>query len=131
MKKLTKQIFKKNQQPLLLKSISKQQQFCTFLQSKQLKPLLEQDIYQLDDHKIDINKYKTFNHELVYHHDPKEIEINENNSTSLNLCNSINVALKQAMEKDPNSLVFGEDVAFGGVFRCTVDLREQYSVYNR
>ena len=24
------------------------------------------------------------------------------------------------------SVIFGEDVAFGGVFRCTVDLREKY-----
>jgi 2-oxoisovalerate dehydrogenase E1 component beta subunit len=31
-----------------------------------------------------------------------------------------------AMEEDPTSVVFGEDVAFGGVFRCTVGLQEKF-----
>lgn len=31
-----------------------------------------------------------------------------------------------AMEKDPTACVLGEDVAFGGVFRCTVGLRDKY-----
>ena len=31
-----------------------------------------------------------------------------------------------AMEKDPNSIIFGEDVKFGGVFRCTMGLNEKY-----
>ena len=26
----------------------------------------------------------------------------------------------------PHAVVFGEDVAFGGVFRCTMDLRNQF-----
>ncbi len=31
-----------------------------------------------------------------------------------------------ALEKDPTACIFGEDVAFGGVFRCTVGLQEKY-----
>ena len=27
---------------------------------------------------------------------------------------------------DPSAVVFGEDVAFGGVFRCSVDLKEEF-----
>jgi pyruvate/2-oxoglutarate/acetoin dehydrogenase E1 component len=27
------------------------------------------------------------------------------------------------------SVVFGEDVAFGGVFRCTVGLKEKYGIH--
>ena len=27
------------------------------------------------------------------------------------------------------TVVFGEDVAFGGVFRCTVGLKEKYGMY--
>jgi len=26
-------------------------------------------------------------------------------------------------------VVFGEDVAFGGVFRCTVGLRQKYGIF--
>ncbi|KAI6242419.1 Transket-pyr domain-containing protein [Aphelenchoides fujianensis] len=39
---------------------------------------------------------------------------------------SINAALHQALENDPTAVVFGEDVAFGGVFRCSVGLLEKY-----
>lgn len=44
----------------------------------------------------------------------------------LNLCNAVNEALHQAMDSNDKALVFGEDVAFGGVFRCTVGLLERY-----
>lgn len=39
---------------------------------------------------------------------------------------SINSAITNAMENDKNIIVFGEDVAFGGVFRCTKNLQEKY-----
>ncbi|XP_057335654.1 2-oxoisovalerate dehydrogenase subunit beta, mitochondrial [Microplitis mediator] len=44
----------------------------------------------------------------------------------INMYQAINEALAIALEKDPNSVVFGEDVAFGGVFRCTVGLKERF-----
>lgn len=31
-----------------------------------------------------------------------------------------------AMSKDDTAVVFGEDVAFGGVFRCTMGLAEEF-----
>ena len=31
-----------------------------------------------------------------------------------------------AMEADPRTIVLGQDVAFGGVFRCTTGLRERF-----
>ncbi|KAI5596393.1 hypothetical protein POPTR_003G222800v4 [Populus trichocarpa] len=45
---------------------------------------------------------------------------------SLNLCSAINQALHIALETDPRSYVFGEDVSFGGVFRCTTGLAEKF-----
>lgn len=36
---------------------------------------------------------------------------------------AINNALDTALRTDENACVFGEDVAFGGVFRCTLDLQ--------
>ncbi|KAI6175076.1 2-oxoisovalerate dehydrogenase subunit beta, mitochondrial [Aphelenchoides bicaudatus] len=47
-------------------------------------------------------------------------------TTQLNLCQSINAALHTALESDPTALCFGEDVAFGGVFRCSVGLADKY-----
>mmetsp|Transcript_11011 Transcript_11011/g.31105 ORF Transcript_11011/g.31105 Transcript_11011/m.31105 type:complete len:144 (+) Transcript_11011:163-594(+) len=50
----------------------------------------------------------------------------ENEVRRTNLCNAVNDAIALAMEADPRSLCFGEDVSFGGVFRCTVGLRERF-----
>lgn len=44
----------------------------------------------------------------------------------LNLCQAVNSALDIALKTDPSAIVFGEDVAFGGVFRCTVGLKDRY-----
>jgi 2-oxoisovalerate dehydrogenase E1 component beta subunit len=44
----------------------------------------------------------------------------------LNLFQAINSALDVALETDPTACIFGEDVAFGGVFRCSIGLREKY-----
>ncbi|RLN57668.1 hypothetical protein BBJ29_000407 [Phytophthora kernoviae] len=47
-------------------------------------------------------------------------------TTRMNLFTAINDAMRVAMDTDPSAVLFGEDVAFGGVFRCSVDLREQF-----
>jgi len=39
---------------------------------------------------------------------------------------AINDALSIAMESEPKTILFGEDVAFGGVFRCSVGLRDKF-----
>lgn len=44
----------------------------------------------------------------------------------INLCTAVNQTLHQALEKDKTAIVFGEDVAFGGVFRCTVGLADKF-----
>jgi len=46
--------------------------------------------------------------------------------TKLNLFQSVNSALDIALESDKSALVFGEDVKFGGVFRCSLNLNEKY-----
>ena len=52
---------------------------------------------------------------------PKDIE-----TSKMNLFQSINNALDLAMEKDSNTYLFGEDVKFGGVFRCSQGLNQKY-----
>merc|ERR1719440_99593 len=44
----------------------------------------------------------------------------------MNMFQAINNALGIALEKDDKSMIFGEDVGFGGVFRCSMGLREKY-----
>jgi len=47
----------------------------------------------------------------------------------MNLFTAVNDAMAIALNTDPTACVFGEDVAFGGVFRCTVDLRERFGTH--
>ncbi|CAL7934046.1 unnamed protein product [Xylocopa violacea] len=44
----------------------------------------------------------------------------------MNMYEAINNGLRIAMTRDPDAVIFGEDVAFGGVFRCTVGLQEEF-----
>lgn len=79
---------------------------------------------RIDDAKIDITQYKSFKPTLVYRN--TEIDVDSMPNEKMNLCTAINDAMKIAMREDETVSVFGEDVAFGGVFRCTVDLLELY-----
>ena len=47
-------------------------------------------------------------------------------TTRLNLFQSINSALTYALRTDDRTLIFGEDVAFGGVFRCSMNLATEF-----
>merc|ERR1712216_71872 len=47
-------------------------------------------------------------------------------SENLNLCNVVNQALRIALDTDPSAILYGEDVGFGGVFRCSDGLQEQF-----
>lgn len=51
---------------------------------------------------------------------------NPEQKKKMNMYQAINNALDIAMEKDPNSYLFGEDVKFGGVFRCSMGLNQKY-----
>src|SRR5262249_31987803 len=45
----------------------------------------------------------------------------------MNLVQALNSALDVMLERDPDVLIFGEDVGyFGGVFRCTEGLQRKY-----
>ena len=46
--------------------------------------------------------------------------------TRQNLFQAINSALRHALQTDERTLLFGEDVAFGGVFRCSMDLARDF-----
>ena len=44
----------------------------------------------------------------------------------MNLFTAVNDAMRIAMKTDDTAVVFGEDVGFGGVFRCSVGLQEEF-----
>eukprot|EP00617_Octactis_speculum_P018704 CAMPEP_0185751696 /NCGR_PEP_ID=MMETSP1174-20130828/10459_1 /TAXON_ID=35687 /ORGANISM="Dictyocha speculum, Strain CCMP1381" /LENGTH=322 /DNA_ID=CAMNT_0028428775 /DNA_START=116 /DNA_END=1084 /DNA_ORIENTATION=+ len=44
----------------------------------------------------------------------------------MNLFTAVNDAMRVALKTDRSAVVFGEDVAFGGVFRCTMGLRDEF-----
>lgn len=47
--------------------------------------------------------------------------------STMNMIQAINSAMDVMMARDPNVVVFGEDVGyFGGVFRCTAGLQKKY-----
>ena len=47
----------------------------------------------------------------------------------MNLVEAVRDAMDIVMQQDKSAAIFGEDVAFGGVFRCTVGLREKYGIF--
>ncbi|KAI4746539.1 thiamine diphosphate-binding protein [Aureobasidium sp. EXF-12298] len=53
-------------------------------------------------------------------------EVKNGTATRLNLFQAINSALSHALRTDPRVLLFGEDVAFGGVFRCSMNLASEF-----
>lgn len=67
----------------------------------------------------------------LLHHSPSSLRANpsypQNSASSRqNLFQAINGALKHSLRNDERTLVFGEDVAFGGVFRCSMDLATEF-----
>lgn len=51
---------------------------------------------------------------------------NAGEKAKLNLFQAVGNALDIALGKDDSAVLFGEDVAFGGVFRCSLGLQEKY-----
>ena len=69
---------------------------------------------------------KQLNEPIMHVNDPADAIHKSSLTKRMNLFTALNDAMKIALQSDPTSVIFGEDVAFGGVFRCTVDLREQF-----
>nr|XP_029117723.1 2-oxoisovalerate dehydrogenase subunit beta 1, mitochondrial isoform X7 [Elaeis guineensis] len=55
-----------------------------------------------------------------------EVEKRPRDGKQINLFSAINQALHIALETDSRAYVFGEDVGFGGVFRCTTGLADRF-----
>lgn len=70
----------------------------------------------------------------LLHHSAKSALANKelpeearNGTTSrINLFQAVNAALSHALRSDQRVMLFGEDVAFGGVFRCSMNLATEF-----
>ena len=60
--------------------------------------------------------------------DEPDLDAHQNFRTTkqMNFFTAINDAMSIALATDPTAIIFGEDVAFGGVFRCSQGLREAF-----
>ncbi|KAL5010010.1 hypothetical protein ScPMuIL_012315 [Solemya velum] len=47
-------------------------------------------------------------------------------TTRMNMFQAVNSGLDIALGTDPTAVLFGEDVSFGGVFRCSIGLKDKY-----
>ena len=61
-----------------------------------------------------------------FHYYPEAVAASEGDTSRMNLFQAVNNALDTALTADPSAILFGEDVAFGGVFRCSVGLQDKH-----
>ena len=61
-----------------------------------------------------------------FQYQPEEASSSLGETTKMNTFQAVNSALDIALSTDPSALLFGEDVAFGGVFRCSVGLQDKH-----
>lgn len=74
-----------------------------------------------DDDDVMLPSYESYNPNIP---DPDYTQLGP--TTKLNLFQSINSAMQISMKTDHTAIVFGEDVAFGGVFRASQNLRDEF-----
>ncbi|KAJ2315365.1 2-oxoisovalerate dehydrogenase subunit beta 2, mitochondrial, partial [Coemansia sp. Cherry 401B] len=56
----------------------------------------------------------------------QSLGVADGETRKMNMCQAINDALRLTLTTDDTAVVFGEDVAFGGVFRCSVGLADEF-----
>ncbi|KAJ3280552.1 hypothetical protein HK104_000586 [Borealophlyctis nickersoniae] len=57
---------------------------------------------------------------------PELAAVKNSETKKLNLFQAVNEAMDMALASDDTAVIFGEDIAFGGVFRCTMGLQEKW-----
>ena len=103
----------------------------TYSSTAAMQQQLQEQYFEEDDHDYDDNSSSTFrgSDSITSSIESKQEEPNYTSlgsSSKLNLFTAINSAMRIAMQSDPTAIVFGEDVAFGGVFRCSQNLRDEF-----
>lgn len=65
-------------------------------------------------------------HAAHFTYQSDEPAANHGETSRMNLFQAVNNAMDIALTSDPNAILFGEDVGFGGVFRCSIGLRDKH-----
>ncbi|KAJ1569836.1 hypothetical protein HK096_000636 [Nowakowskiella sp. JEL0078] len=71
------------------------------------------------------SKFLRGTRDLALEH-PGLLHLKKSETKKINLYQAVNEGLTTAMSSDEKAVIFGEDVAFGGVFRCSVGLAEKF-----
>ncbi|KAK4058860.1 hypothetical protein OIO90_000306 [Microbotryomycetes sp. JL221] len=58
--------------------------------------------------------------------DLRPVDDGGRDTSKMNMYTAIRDAQATTLRKDPSSMIFGEDVFFGGVFRCTMGLADEF-----
>ncbi|KAJ8674125.1 hypothetical protein QAD02_005387 [Eretmocerus hayati] len=72
-----------------------------------------------------VNQQKNVRY-MHFQYYPDEKAEQSGEKKDMNMMQAINNALHLAMERNENSMMFGEDVEFGGVFRCSSGLLDRF-----
>lgn len=70
--------------------------------------------------------HRSFSSSIHFSYTPESVASSEGETSRMNLFQAVNNALDIALASDPSTILFGEDVAFGGVFRCSVGLQDKH-----
>lgn len=54
------------------------------------------------------------------------VDVQRGQTKRINLYTAVNEALRHALQSDERVIIFGEDIQFGGVFRCTMNLAAEF-----
>jgi 2-oxoisovalerate dehydrogenase E1 component beta subunit len=59
-------------------------------------------------------------------HDVEDDAVHPSETRRMNIVTAVNDALYMTLATDPTAVVFGQDVKFGGVFRCSAGLADEF-----
>ncbi len=96
-----------------------------------LRTILQQRAYSAHPPNARLNLPIDYSTHPLLHHSSAALQRHpdfpsDSSTKRVNLFQAINSALTHALRTDDRVLVFGEDVAFGGVFRCSMNLATEF-----
>ncbi|KAI4169749.1 MAG: hypothetical protein LQ343_005490 [Gyalolechia ehrenbergii] len=105
--------------------------FYSRLDYKFLRSSLQQRAYSSHPPNARLNVPIDYSTHPLLHHSSSSLQRHSHfpkgsSSSRLNYFQAINSALTHALRTDDRVLLFGEDVAFGGVFRCSMNLATEF-----
>ncbi|XP_044736169.1 2-oxoisovalerate dehydrogenase subunit beta, mitochondrial [Chrysoperla carnea] len=86
--------------------------------------LLNQKVFE--NLTLVFKNYKNVRFSSHFTYVPDEKSPVSGETAKMNMFQAINNSLDYTLKTDQNALLFGEDVGFGGVFRCSLDLQKKY-----